>query len=86
MAIFGLVLAVGLVSLESHRAVAADASNNWDQYQQCKIDCNESYGGLDVHPPSLRGGGGPQGWSNCVLKCDRDYWKQFDQETGMGPK
>jgi hypothetical protein len=85
MGIVGLVLLVGLVSLEPGRAAAADGANAWDHYQQCKIDCNESYGGLDVFPPSV-GDGAAQGWSQCVLKCEREYWKKFDREMGLGPK
>jgi hypothetical protein len=74
-----VALMIGLVSV-APVAVAGDQPTSWDQFQQCKISCNESYGGIDILPPAVRGGGA-LGWSNCVLKCERDYWKDVDQET-----
>jgi hypothetical protein len=79
----GLAVLAGAVILffQAHMVGAAEPGASWDQYQQCKIDCNENYGGVDTFPPALRGGES-LGWSNCVLRCERTYWKQFDKETG----
>ena len=82
--VVGLAVLAGAVILllQAHMVGAAEPGASWDQYQQCKIDCNESYGGLDTMPPALRDGVS-LGWSTCVLKCERTYWKQFDKETGL---
>jgi len=74
----GVFFLGGLVYVAS--SLAADQPGaNWDRYQQCKIDCNETYGGVDIFPPAVRGGGA-LGYSNCVLSCDRRYWKDFDRQ------
>jgi hypothetical protein len=63
-------------------AVAADSGDAWDQFQRCKINCNESFGGVDVLPPAASGGTS-LAWSNCILACERKYWKQFDKEMEL---
>jgi hypothetical protein len=80
--VVGLAVLVSAVLVLSQAPVvgAAELGASWDQFEQCKINCNESYGGLDVFPPGLRRGG-TLGWSNCVLACERKYWKQFDKDT-----
>lgn len=83
LSLVGVALLVGAgIMLQAHLVGAAEPGAAWDQYQQCKIDCNESWGGLDTMPPALRGGES-LAWSNCVLRCERKYWHQFDKETGM---
>ncbi len=81
--VVGLAVLTGAVILfvQAHMVAAAEPGADWDQYQQCKIDCNNDYGGLDTLPPALRSGNS-LGWSNCVLRCERKYWKRFDKDTG----
>jgi hypothetical protein len=74
----GVVFLVGLVHVIS-AAAAEPPGATWDRFEQCKIDCNEAYGGVDLLPPAV-GGAGALGYSNCVLKCDRSYWKDFDRQ------
>ena len=76
-----LVFLVGSASIP-RVASAVDTGGSWDRFAKCKIDCNEAYGGLDVFPPALTGPRG-QGYADCILKCDRQYWKDFDKETEM---
>ncbi len=79
-----IAAAIGLVFLLSGVSVnfglAEDRiGGNWDRYQDCKIDCNEAYGGYNVFPPPLSGVDA-LGYSNCVQACDREYWKNFDKQ------
>ena len=77
IAAVGLALLAGMLVLVP--PAGAGPAGSWDQFQQCKIDCNEGYGGLDVNPPALSGARG-LGYSNCVLRCERRYWKNFDKD------
>jgi hypothetical protein len=77
IAVLALIAGVAWIGPVS---AAGDEATPWDQFQQCKISCNEGYGGLDIFPPAVRGGGA-QGWANCVLKCERNYWKDVDRDT-----
>jgi hypothetical protein len=70
----------GHVVMGTTTAAAGDSGDAWEQFQQCKIDCNQIYGGVDVLPPPASSSGTSLGWANCVLACERKYWKQFDKE------
>lgn len=59
---------------------ALAAGETWDRFGQCKIRCNEAYGGLDIFPPNLRGGS-QAGWNDCILQCERKHWRDVERET-----
>ena len=82
IAMLGFVFIAGSVVLvnEVPEAVASDPGAALDEFEQCKIDCNEIFGGLDIFPPSATGARS-LGWANCVLRCERKYWKRFDKES-----
>ena len=76
VAIAGLTVVVVLaciVPATSH----AQGADFFDKFRQCKIDCNEAFGGLDIFPSPRA----PQGHADCVLKCERRFWKDFDRDT-----
>lgn len=74
-----VALAVAMVLTGSYTP-AEIKDTAMDRRDKCLTHCNDAYGGLEWIRP--RGGHGIfQGWANCILKCDRDYWDQFDKET-----
>ncbi len=56
---------------------SAQGADFFDKFRQCKVDCNEAYGGLDIFPSPRA----PQGHADCMLKCERRFWKDFDKDT-----
>jgi hypothetical protein len=75
----GIILLVGLTCVLP--AVSGAQENSiFDKAQRCKSDCNEAYGGLDIFPPKLQPPS-TTGWSNCMMRCDRQFWKDFDREA-----
>lgn len=60
-------------------AIAADQGASWDKFVQCRNDCNEQFGGVDVIPPAATRTG-YLAYANCVADCERRYWKKFDKE------
>jgi hypothetical protein len=56
---------------------ADDDGGIFDAFQQCKIDCNEAYGGIDVFPSKRA----PVGHAECILKCERQFWKNMDRKN-----
>ena len=58
---------------------AADSGASWDKFVQCRNDCNEQFGGVDVIPPAATRTS-YLAYANCVAACERKYWKQFDNE------
>lgn len=79
-----LIAAVALLTLAvvltGSIASTDDKGSAMDQRDKCMIHCNEAYGGLEwFRPPG--GSGIYQGWSNCMLRCDRQYWDRFDKES-----
>ena len=74
----GVLLLVCLVCV-TPGASDDQGGGNWDEYQQCKIRCNEMFGGVDIMPPRLTGGAAIA-YGNCVQQCDRDYWKAYDKQ------
>lgn len=74
----GSIVPVLLLVLATALPVTCWASAEiFDAFQQCKIDCNEAYGGLDIFP-SRRD---PVGHADCILKCERKFWKDMDREN-----
>ncbi len=55
----------------------ADDGEIFDAFQQCKIDCNEAYGGVDIFPSKRA----PVGHADCILKCERQFWKNMDRQN-----
>ncbi|MBI5252287.1 MAG: hypothetical protein HY912_22560 [Desulfomonile tiedjei] len=55
----------------------ADSAVTFEQFRQCKIDCNEAYGGFDIYPSTRA----PEGQADCVLKCERLFWRNFDKDN-----
>jgi hypothetical protein len=77
--VLGLILLVGLTCF--FPAVSgAQQTSIFDKAQRCKADCNEAYGGLDIFPPQLQPPS-TTGWSNCMMRCDRQFWKDFDRQA-----
>lgn len=77
-----VIVAVGLASLLALAYITSVASadqqvGSLDKFTQCKIDCNEAYGGLNIWP-SFRD---PPGHADCVLKCERRLWRDIEKET-----
>ena len=76
IAIVGCALLFALACILPVVSHAQD-SGMFDKYRQCKIDCNEAFGGLDVFPSERA----PQGHAECILKCERKFWRNFDKDT-----
>ncbi|AFM23403.1 hypothetical protein [Desulfomonile tiedjei] len=72
------ILLASLIVLVTAVPVSWSASNEiFDAFEQCKIDCNEAYGGLDIFPSKRA----PVGHADCILKCERRFWKAMDREN-----
>ena len=67
-----LVLLIGFASI-SH----AQGADNFDKFRQCKVDCNEAFGGVDVFPSTRS----PMGHAECIQQCERKFWKEFDRQN-----
>lgn len=75
LAIFAGILL--LVAPQSLSPVLAE--DGFDLYE-CEADCRWIYGGSEWSPPPLKGAS-VIGYNNCILACQRKYWKQFDKDT-----
>ena len=72
-----VLLALAVVSTDSGIR-ADDQESAFDWREKCLIHCNDAYGGLEWIRPRQDM---YQGWANCVLRCERQYWDKFDKET-----
>jgi hypothetical protein len=77
-----LYVAVGLALLFALACILpadsrAQGNDLFDKFTQCKIDCNEIFGGIDMMPSPRA----PLGHADCVLQCERRFWKDFDKGT-----
>lgn len=79
IAVVALALLVGLVPLILATNALA-AGETWDKFEQCKVRCNEAYGGVDIFRPRLPGSS-QGGFNNCILQCEREHWRDLDKET-----
>lgn len=77
-----MLLAVAVALTGSH-AFAQGRDTAMDQREKCITHCNDAYGGLEWFRPPSGGSGIYQGWANCMLRCDRQYWDRFDKESKM---
>jgi len=69
------------VALTYSNASSFGGGTAMDQREKCMTHCNDAYGGLEWFRPPSGGAGVYQGWSNCMLRCDRQYWDRFDKES-----
>lgn len=69
-----VLLVAGLVSW------AAAASDEPFNVKDCEANCRWTYGGSEWSPPPLKSSQ-THGYNNCILACQREYWKRFDKET-----
>ncbi len=77
-------LAVGIILFAWVSWSSADADEPFN-LQDCESECSLAYGGTEWSPPAL-GRSEAIGYSNCILACQRKYWKQFDKDTERSDK
>ena len=58
-----------------------DLNKNETEREECEIDCNESFGGVENIRPPYISEAQARAWAHCMLKCERKYWKNFGKDT-----
>lgn len=81
MTLAALALIAGSSTLtgEFSLADAAGQGASWEKFQDCRNDCNEQFGSVDILPPSTSRTS-YLAYANCVAACERKYWRGFDKE------
>ena len=50
-----------------------------DSLHECETRCRQEFGGDEWIAPPVRGGA-MIAYSNCILKCEREFWKDYDKD------
>ncbi len=51
-----------------------------DRLHECQTSCREQFGGDEWNPPPVSEGS-QIAYFNCIQRCERRFWKDFDKDT-----
>lgn len=82
LVVIGALALTGIVAVlpTDTASVAGDMAEAEEKLKDCETLCRQRFGGDEWVPPPVRGAE-MIAYSNCILKCRRQFWKDYDKDT-----